>query len=67
MAKKYSDVRRALRAAGWDRLRTTGSHEVWTHPEHGLVVIPGGGKNNLEVPPGTLASIRKRTGLRDLR
>jgi predicted RNA binding protein YcfA (HicA-like mRNA interferase family) len=67
MAKKYRDVKRALRAAGWEWLRTAGSHEVWTHPTGGRVVIPGGGKDNLEVPVGTLAKIRRRTGLKELR
>jgi predicted RNA binding protein YcfA (HicA-like mRNA interferase family) len=67
MAKKYRDVKRALRNAGWDLLRTAGSHEIWAHPDGKLVVIPGGGKDNLEVPVGTLAKIRKRTGLKELR
>jgi predicted RNA binding protein YcfA (HicA-like mRNA interferase family) len=67
MAKKYRDVKRALRAAGWERQRIAGSHEIWAHPDRAPVVVPGGGKDNLEVPVGTLANIRKRTGLKDLR
>jgi predicted RNA binding protein YcfA (HicA-like mRNA interferase family) len=67
MAKKYRDVRRALRTAGWERVRTAGSHEVWVHPDGRRVVIAGGGKDNLEVPAGTLAKIRKGTGLKELR
>jgi predicted RNA binding protein YcfA (HicA-like mRNA interferase family) len=67
MAKKYRDVKRALRTAGWEGLRTAGSHEIWTHPDGRLVVIAGGGRDNLEVPVGTLAKIRKRTGLEELR
>jgi predicted RNA binding protein YcfA (HicA-like mRNA interferase family) len=67
MAKKYRDVKRALRAAGWERVRTVGSHEIWEHPDRAPVVVPGGGKDNLEVPVGTLASIRRKTGLRYLR
>lgn len=67
MAKKYRDVKRALRAAGWRLDRTAGSHEVWRHPDGRRVVIPGGGKDNREVPTGTLASIRRDTGLEDLR
>jgi predicted RNA binding protein YcfA (HicA-like mRNA interferase family) len=67
MAKKYRDVRRALRKAGWSVARVSGSHEIWEHPDGRTVVIPGGGKDNREVPTGTPASIRRDTGLRDLR
>jgi predicted RNA binding protein YcfA (HicA-like mRNA interferase family) len=67
MAKKYRDVKRALRDAGWARHRTEGSHEIWVHPDGRLVVVAGGGKDHLEVPVGTLAKIRKRTGLKELR
>jgi predicted RNA binding protein YcfA (HicA-like mRNA interferase family) len=67
MAKKYRDVKRALRAAGWERLRTAGSHEIWAHPDGRFVVVSGGGKDNLDVPAGTLATIRKSTGLKELR
>ncbi len=29
MPKKYRDVSRALRGAGWRKVRMTGSHEIW--------------------------------------
>ena len=67
VAKKYRDVYTLLRQAGWFRLRQAGSHEVWMHPAGGRVVVPGGGRANREVPAGTLASIRKSTGIEDLR
>jgi predicted RNA binding protein YcfA (HicA-like mRNA interferase family) len=68
MAKKYRDVRRALRRAGWTLERSTGSHEHWLNPERTrLVTVAGGGKENREVPAGTLANIRRETGLEDLR
>jgi predicted RNA binding protein YcfA (HicA-like mRNA interferase family) len=67
MAKKYRDVVRALRDAGWERIRTRGSHEIWRDPEGREVVVPAGGKLNREVPAGTLASIRRSTGLDHLR
>lgn len=67
MAKKYRDVIRALRDAGWERVRTRGSHEVWRHPDGREVTVPGGGKSNREVPTGTLAAIRRATGLDELR
>jgi predicted RNA binding protein YcfA (HicA-like mRNA interferase family) len=66
MSKKYRDVKKALRHAGWVRLRTKGSHEIWGHPNGRRVAIPRG-KGNREVPVGTLASIRRDTGLEDLR
>ena len=46
VAKKYRDVVRALRDAGWEHTRTRGSHELWRHPDGREVVIPGGGKAN---------------------
>jgi mRNA interferase HicA len=67
VAKKYRDVVRALRDAGWEHIRTRGSHELWRHQDGREVVIPGGGKANREVPTGTLASIRRATGIDTLR
>lgn len=67
MAKKYRDVRRILRRAGWARLRTEGSHEIWRHEDGRRVTVAGGGKNNDDVPAGTLANIRKGTGIEELR
>lgn len=67
MAQKYREVRAALRAAGWAVARVTGSHEIWEHPDGRSVAVPGGGKDNREVPAGTLASIRRTTGLNELR
>jgi len=66
--KKYREVRSALRRAGWTLLRTTGSHERWLSPDGAsLVTVAGGGKDNREVPTGTLANIRRETGLEELR
>lgn len=67
MAKKYREVRAALRRSGWTVVRTSGSHEIWVHPDGRTVTVPGGGKANREVPAGTLASIRRDTGLDELR
>jgi len=68
VAKKYRDVKRILRAAGWVPLREgKGSHELWVGPDGDTVALATGGKENREVPTGTLASIRRETGLRDLR
>lgn len=67
MSKKYRDVTKSLRRAGWHKTRTRGSHEVWRRPDGREVTVPAGGKGNREVPAGTLAAIRRATGLDELR
>ncbi len=66
MAKKYREVRQALLDAGWLVVRQRGSHEVWAHFERDARVIVAG-KDGDSVPVGTLASIRRATGLEHLR
>jgi predicted RNA binding protein YcfA (HicA-like mRNA interferase family) len=66
MPKKYRDVRKALRDAGWQVVRQRGSHEVWKHPDrHDRIVVAG--RPGDTVPVGTLASIRRASGLEQLR
>jgi predicted RNA binding protein YcfA (HicA-like mRNA interferase family) len=66
MAEKYREVRSALSTAGWEVLRQRGSHEVWGKPgETGRIVVAG--KNGDSVPIGTLSSIRRASGLEQLR
>lgn len=68
VAKKYRDVKRIMRAAGWRRLRSaSGSHETWISPTGVRITVAGGGSDNKEVPVGTLSKIRRLTGLKDLR
>jgi predicted RNA binding protein YcfA (HicA-like mRNA interferase family) len=67
MAKKYREVRKALRDAGWTRARVTGSHEIWEHPDGRQTTVAGAGKDNPDVPASILASIRRQTGLKELR
>ncbi len=67
MAKKYREVRKALRKAGWSKLRTVGSHEIWGHSDGRRATVVGGGNDNDDVPAGTLADIRRSIGLEDLR
>ncbi|MGH2919566.1 MAG: type II toxin-antitoxin system HicA family toxin [Solirubrobacteraceae bacterium] len=38
MAKKFRDVRKALRRAGWTLVRTKGDHEQWRSPDGRMVV-----------------------------
>jgi predicted RNA binding protein YcfA (HicA-like mRNA interferase family) len=66
MAKKYREVREALKGAGWQVLRQKGSHEVWGRPgEDARIVVAG--KDSDTVPAGTLSSIRRASGLEQLR
>ena len=66
MAKKLREVRRALRAAGWSRVRQSGSHEIWASAD-GSRVVTVAGKDSDTVPVGTLAAMRRTTGLDELR
>jgi predicted RNA binding protein YcfA (HicA-like mRNA interferase family) len=64
--KKFREVRKALRAAGWKKVRQAGSHEVW-ETENASRAVTIAGKDSDTVPVGTLAAIRRATALRDLR
>jgi predicted RNA binding protein YcfA (HicA-like mRNA interferase family) len=66
VAKKFREVRRALRDDGWIKVRQAGSHEIWESADRARVVTVAG-KDSDTVPVGTLAAIRRATGLRDLR
>jgi predicted RNA binding protein YcfA (HicA-like mRNA interferase family) len=66
MPKKYKEVRWTLRAAGWRVVRRRGSHEVFAHPDHPRRIVVAG-KESDTVPAGTLASIRRVSGLEHLR
>ncbi|MBV9737948.1 MAG: type II toxin-antitoxin system HicA family toxin [Candidatus Eremiobacteraeota bacterium] len=61
---KTRDVIRAIRAAGWSLVRTTGSHQIYKHPSKpGHVVIPFHGMNH-DIDVRTAHSILKKAGLR---
>jgi predicted RNA binding protein YcfA (HicA-like mRNA interferase family) len=64
--KKYREVRKALREAGWVVIRQRGSHEVWGRPGAADRIVVAG-KDSDTVPVGTLGSIRKASGLDELR
>jgi len=66
MPKKYKDVRKALVDAGWRVVRQAGSHEVWAHADHESRIVVAG-KDRDTVPVGTLGSIRRASGLEQLR
>lgn len=67
MAKSYREVRRILSAHGFVIVRTKGSHEQWANAEGVTVTVAGGGKGGQTVPTGTLRSIRRATGIEELR
>jgi predicted RNA binding protein YcfA (HicA-like mRNA interferase family) len=66
MPKKYSEVRAALRGTGWQVVRQRGSHEVWAKPGAAQRIVVAG-KGSDTVPTGTLSSIRRASGLNELR
>jgi predicted RNA binding protein YcfA (HicA-like mRNA interferase family) len=64
--KTVRQIEKILRAHGWTCERTVGSHRQWTHPDNPYVVtVPG--PPGTEVSVGTLSSIRRTTGISELR
>jgi len=60
---KVREVIRLLQQDGWRHVRTRGSHRQFQHPEKsGTVTVAG--KLGLDIPPGTLNSIFKSSGLK---
>lgn len=66
VAKKYREVRRLLKQAGWTRVRQTGSHETWESRD-GTRSVTVAGKDSDTVPAGTLGAMRRATDLDHLR
>ena len=55
-------VIRKLEEAGWKLVRTRGSHHHFRHPERpGTVTVPHPRK---DLPPGTLRSIERQSGVK---
>lgn len=66
MPKKVREVVKRLEEEGYELVRTRGSHRQYRSPDGSRVVtIPGKPADTLKA--GTLASIRRATGLEDLR
>ena len=58
---KVSEVLRRLRAEGWVRVKSKGSHRQFKHPDRsGRVTVSG--KPSHTIPPGTLKSIFRQAG-----
>lgn len=64
--KTVREIEKILREHGWSLERTVGSHRQYTHPDNpNVVTVPGApGK---QVATGTLSSIRRASGIRELR
>lgn len=61
---KYRDLIRILEDAGWQHIRTSGSHRVYRHGQReGVVVVPVHSPGN-DVPKGLLSAIMKQAGLK---
>ena len=58
---KVKEVLDRLSAEGWVLVRTAGSHRQFQHPtQPGTVTVAG--KPSLDIPPGTLGSIKRQAG-----
>jgi predicted RNA binding protein YcfA (HicA-like mRNA interferase family) len=60
---KVREVIRLLQQDGWRPVRTKGSHRQIQHPRKpGTVTVSG--RLGIDIPPGTLNSILKSSGLK---
>lgn len=63
---KIRDLIRLIESDGWYLAATRGSHRQYKHPvKRGRVTIPG--KLSDDIAPGTLNSIFKQAGLKELK
>jgi len=61
---KVRDVIRALDRDGWVQVRQRGSHRQFRHPtKPGTTTVAGA--RGVDVPPRTLASIRRQSGWKE--
>ena len=61
---KVRDILKLLANDGWETVRTRGSNRQMKHPQKkGTVTVAG--KPSLEIPVGTLKSIRKQAQLEE--
>jgi predicted RNA binding protein YcfA (HicA-like mRNA interferase family) len=64
--KTVREIERILRDQGWTLARTTGSHRQYVHPDNpNVITVPGA--RGRQVATGTLASIRRASGINELR
>lgn len=61
---KFSELLRFLKDDGWVQVRQRGSHRQFHHAtKHGTVTVAG--KPSTDVPPATLNSILKQSGIKE--
>ena len=60
---KVHELISLIEADGWIQVRMKGSHRQFHHPtKTGTVTVAG--KSSIDIPPGTLSSALKQTGLK---
>jgi predicted RNA binding protein YcfA (HicA-like mRNA interferase family) len=62
-AVKVREITRLLEEDGWQLVRTRGSHRQFRHTSKPWTVTVAG-KEGIDLPAGTLASILKQAGLK---
>lgn len=63
LAMTVREAIQMVQAEGWYPVKSKGGHRQFKHPtKAGRVTIPG--KPGKELPPGTLASIKRQAGLK---
>ncbi len=61
---KVRELLKMIETDGWYLVRTRGDHRQFHHPtKRGTVTVAG--KPGVDIPPGTLNSILKQTGLKE--
>lgn len=66
LPKAVREVEKLLRANGWILDRTVGSHRQFVHPDNpNVVTVPG--TPGKQIATGTLSSIRRASGIKELR
>jgi len=66
MAKKVHEAIAILEAHGWRQVRLRGSYRQFRHPRRNAVLTVSG-KRASTIPVGQLASIRRKSGIEELR
>jgi predicted RNA binding protein YcfA (HicA-like mRNA interferase family) len=66
VAKKVHEVIAMLEAHGWRQVRERGSHRHFKHSDVAPMVTVAG-KRSDTMRPGTLANIRRKSGIEEMR
>ncbi|MFM8762815.1 MAG: type II toxin-antitoxin system HicA family toxin [Solirubrobacterales bacterium] len=63
---KVREVEKKLRREGWAKFRQSGSHQVWKSRDGTRTAVVAG-KASDTLSPGTLANIRRASGIEEFR